>query len=418
MSGAGKQFPDVFPFASFDECVTRMSEEDIDDPEAFCAAWDRHVNKAAPELCGPIVGKDNAKHIAYSAVLVPGEPDADGEVLTAEKVEQVAHDWLETFRAFDVQHSVKKINAAPVESYLEPADRTVSVDGASMTLPRGTWTVGVKVHEDRVWNEILAGKRSGLSIMGVPSSQRDAAIAAAKAGKLEEVRPAFKRVTLADVGGGDPNGDWFAPFIGIVDHPAVPKAKFFALKSAPDVAQWIDLAYGVADKEGRQFSDANYRQIKAMAEAVTALLAEADKEREARAGKAHDRGGSMDAEAIQKAISESVPGAVKSVLDAALDEKLKPINERLDKIDPPESGEGGTDDTAAKGKQTNDKQTNSDELAKAIKAAVEEAVKPIAEKADRAEQRTRPGSRQPGDDDIDPVLKNAPDRDVFGRKIG
>ncbi|MFW6033783.1 MAG: XkdF-like putative serine protease domain-containing protein [bacterium] len=187
-------------------------------------------SEGGPRLTGPIVGKDEQKQIGYSAVLVPGEPDSDGETLTAEKIEDVAHTWLADFRAFDVQHSVNKVDAAPVESYLEPADRVVQLDGGDVVLPRGTWTVAVKVHDADVWADMVSGKRAGLSIMGVPAAQREAALAAVKAGQLEMIRPAFKRVTLADVGGGDPNGDWFAPFIGIVDRPAVPKAKFYALK--------------------------------------------------------------------------------------------------------------------------------------------------------------------------------------------
>lgn len=48
------EFPCPKPFGSFDECVERMSQEDsIDDPEAFCAAWERACEAQAASLTTP-----------------------------------------------------------------------------------------------------------------------------------------------------------------------------------------------------------------------------------------------------------------------------------------------------------------------------------------------------------------------------
>lgn len=370
-----------------------------------------YVAKAegGPRLAGPIVRKDAARRIAYSAVLVPGEPDSDGEILTAEKVEDVAHAWLEQFRAFDVQHSVKQVDVSPVESYIEPADRTVEIDGEDVVLPAGTWTLAAKFHDDAVWDEVAAGTRTGLSIMGVPSDQLEAALAAVKSGGA----PAYKRVTLADVGGGDANGDWFAPFIGIVDQPAVPKAKFYAFKAAPQrhgLARRLRSALAstpAAAKEGRRFSDQTYRRLKEVEEAVTALIAEADEEREDRADKAHDHKESqMDRDEVATIVSEAVPGALKSALGDALEETVaEAIRKHF-----ASSAEGGGD-----GDDGGDATKSADD----IPAAVKEALEHLTSKVEDLASKQRAGSRQPDDAAPDgaAVKSLSADYDAFGRRV-
>lgn len=376
-----------------------------------------YVAKAegGPRLAGPIVRKDAAKQIAYSAVLVPGEPDADGEELTAVKVEDVAHTWLEQFRAFDVEHSVKQVDVAPVESYIEPADRTVQIDGEDVVLPAGTWTVAVKARDADVWAEMADGTRTGLSVMGVPNDQLDAALAAVKSGES----PALKRVTLADVGGGDANGDWFAPFIGIVDQPAVPKAKFYAFKSVPKqpglARRLADALTGTAPKAGRRVSDSRYAKALEAYQLLGEIIAEAEEERDTTgAGKsAHDpkEGVPVTPEQI-----EEVAGAVKSALglteEQTLDDKIaSAVDEHLT------AGDGRKGATKNDGDGDGDG-SGEDAFTEAQMAQLKELIDPIAEKADRAEQRTRPGSRQPDPDhDPDPLAVKSVDRDAFGRRV-
>lgn len=46
------QFPCPKPFPSHADCVDRMSQEDIDDPDAFCAAWERECEGGATASIG------------------------------------------------------------------------------------------------------------------------------------------------------------------------------------------------------------------------------------------------------------------------------------------------------------------------------------------------------------------------------
>jgi len=171
-----------------------------------------------PELSAPIVMKNEEKRIVYGPVLVPGEPDHDGESVTSEKIEEVAHEFMKSFGNIDVQHTLKSV-AVPVESYLMPIDVELPGLNGLVAVPKGSWMMGTYVEDDNTWQEIKDGKRTGFSIMGVDKSQ-----AGIFAGKSVP-DAAFKRVYLRDL------KDWTVPFVGIVDQPCVPKAEFLTIKS-------------------------------------------------------------------------------------------------------------------------------------------------------------------------------------------
>lgn len=169
------------------------------------------------ELTGPIVMKNANKRIAYAAVLVPGEPDSDGETVTKEKIEQAAHEWMQSYRNVDLQHTLNNV-AVPVESYVLPMDMEVDMQGVKTILPEGTWVLASKVLDEATWDRIEKGELTGYSVMGIRRATLETA------SKSTEV--ALKRMLLRDLG-----EDWIAAAVSIVDEPAVPKAKFFALKS-------------------------------------------------------------------------------------------------------------------------------------------------------------------------------------------
>lgn len=171
----------------------------------------------ACELTGPIVMKNAKKRIAYAAVLVPGEPDSDGEIVTKEKIEQAAHEWMQSYRNVDLQHTLNNV-AVPVESYVLPMDMEVDMQGVKTILPAGTWVLASKVLDEATWDRIEKGELTGYSVMGIKRTTLETA------SKSAEV--ALKKTLLRDLG-----EDWIAAAVSIVDEPAVPKAKFFALKS-------------------------------------------------------------------------------------------------------------------------------------------------------------------------------------------
>lgn len=171
----------------------------------------------ACELTGPIVMKNASRRIAYAAVLVPGEADSDGETVTKEKIEQAAHEWMQSYRNVDLQHTLNNV-AVPVESYVLPMDMEVDMQGVKTVLPEGTWVLASRVLDESTWDMVEKGELTGYSVMGIRRTTLETA------SKSAEV--ALKKTLLRDLG-----EDWIAAAVSIVDEPAVPKAKFFALKS-------------------------------------------------------------------------------------------------------------------------------------------------------------------------------------------
>lgn len=164
------------------------------------------------ELTAPVVLKNDEQRIVYGPVLIPDEPDTDGDVVSAQKIEQVAHEFNEKYGNIDLQHSLNNVGRV-VESYIAPVD----LDFGNVVIPKGSWMMGVRVTDDHAWNLVKQGKLTGFSIMGVRS---------ATVQKAAEEDVALKRTTLRDLG-----EDWIVNAVSLVDEPAVPKAKFLVIKS-------------------------------------------------------------------------------------------------------------------------------------------------------------------------------------------
>lgn len=184
--------------------------------------------KSFIELTGPIVFKNKKKRIAYAAVLVPGEEDSDGEIVSKEKVEDVAHEWMEDYQYIDLKHSLNSAGK-PVESYLTYSERTVkSLDGEELVLPEGTWILGSKLTE-KVFEGVENGDLTGYSVMGVARKalkEKDLKKALKSLEDDPDIQKVLKKTLLKDLG-----PDWVPVAVGVVGSPAVPKSKWFALKS-------------------------------------------------------------------------------------------------------------------------------------------------------------------------------------------
>jgi len=291
------------------------------------------MSEGGAELTGPIVRKDSAKQVAYAAVLVPGEPDSDGDVLSEEKIEDVAHRFMERYGNIDKQHTLVNVDAAVVESYITPQDQVVRfADEENVILPKGSWIMATHIRDPEQWQEVMSGDIAGYSIMGVRNS----------ASVKSDGDTATKRTMLADLG-----DDWVATHVSLVDKPAVPKAKFFALKSHDTVATEqrpegkmakIRRALGMkADpsmKEGRQISEANLAKLRdalnALEELNTALselVAVGESERK---NKSIEEELDMDEAQLKELIQDVVNGAVEPLHERIAALEGKPYDEEED----------------------------------------------------------------------------------------
>lgn len=123
------------------------------------------------QLDSIFIMKNKKKQIAYAAVLIPGEPDSDGDIVSAEKIEEVAHLWMEKYRNMDYEHTLDVV-AVPVESYILPVAMHVNVGGEVINLPKGTWIIASKIYDPDVWAQVESGKIKGYSIMGTAMADK------------------------------------------------------------------------------------------------------------------------------------------------------------------------------------------------------------------------------------------------------
>lgn len=348
------------------------------------------ASPVAGELTAPIVYKDEARRIVYGPVLIPNEADSDNDVVTAEKIETVAHTFLKDYGTIDVDHSLN-FAGRPVESYLAPQDLGFETPEGTVFVPKGSWMLGVYVEDNSTWDKVMTGELRGYSIMAVSRAQAK-----------KDAQP--KRVTLRDLGEG-----WVAVAVSLVDNPAVPKAKWIAVKTAPasaspdepelsTIQKTVAALLGIpvaASQESRKFSAKAVGLLRTAYAALGELIQESESER-------------SDKETT-KGADEVTPEELKQAIKEALQEQLKPIDERLKVVEKAQGSKPAEEPEGKKGAQETE-----------LPPAIKDLLTKVDERLALVEKAITPGSRQPsGQDDTTPVTKShdTPTRDAFGRRI-
>ncbi len=318
------------------------------------------------ELTGPIVLKNANKRIAYAAVLVPGEPDSDGETVTKEKIEQAAHEWMQSYRNVDLQHTLNNV-AVPVESYVLPMDMEVDMQGVKTILPAGTWVLASKVLDEATWDMVEKGELTGYSVMGIRRTTLETA------SKSAEV--ALKKTLLRDLG-----EDWVAAAVSIVDEPAVPKAKFFALKSKEVPAEKSKSWY----QKVREVLFPNNSTVK---EDVQEDVPDNDEKEDDLTMKPED---------LKNLIDEAVKSAVEP-----LQAEIEALKSKAEEVE--------TEEVDNKEEETNQEE-------EAFKSKVLEKLEELEARIGKKSAAPKSLKGQDGDEGDEAKKSQLEDRDLFGRK--
>jgi hypothetical protein len=80
----------------------------------------------------------------------PDIADAQGDVMSAETIETMAHNYMLISRKFDNRHDWKAVDAAPVESWIQREATILLGEG----IKANSWVVGVKVFADEIWKKV------------------------------------------------------------------------------------------------------------------------------------------------------------------------------------------------------------------------------------------------------------------------
>jgi len=85
----------------------------------------------------PILKADVKRRLVYSVIAEPDTVDAQGDVMSAETIEEMAHNFLLRSRKFDNRHDWRAVDAAPVESWIK-REATVLLERGSR--PNRGWS--------------------------------------------------------------------------------------------------------------------------------------------------------------------------------------------------------------------------------------------------------------------------------------
>lgn len=384
-------------YADFDDCVAQ--NQDKDSPEGFCAwlhyeilgDWpgvasskDVGIMKKELELIAPIVWKNEDERIVYGPVLVPNVADADGDLVSMAKVEQVAHNFLEKYGTIDIQHGLAH-GGVPIESYIAPQDLLFT----NHRIPKGSWIMGVRVDEE-YWGRVKNGELVGFSLMAVPP------------GTTKSATP--KRTTLADLG-----ANWEVVAVSLVDDPAVPQARWIAIKQndSATVLAKVKQALNLSTKSGREISDTNFKALSAAHESIGKILERARTERSKKVGKTEETTMDRDKEKKEKTEKEG-EGEITPGGTPGEQENPTPKEGGLEDPTPKE-----TEGTLTAEQVTKMIDTAVSKLEQKLVKAFEDALKDASKSRKTTKSLAERLTGQDGHDSDKPIT---PSRDMFGRK--
>lgn len=355
--------------------------------------------------------------LVYSAVAIPGEPDYDGEILTESEIQYAAHKFMSDYRIIDPEHvcalTKECINVGtPVESTILKRPMTVKAihGGNDMTLPKGSWILGIEITDPNEWNRIVTGEATGLSLTAGRTTLKS-------------------RVLIRDLG-----KNWEVRTVSIVKDPAVPKAKFFqigsgmmndeATKSRLQVFfdKIEDAVKNFKQEETLAEEPITEETVEEPAEEVEAVKSEEAIEEETEELVAEPEETSEEPQQEQETVvetEEQVEDAVKFVTAEDLEKTKEDILEAVKTLMQP-----GTEDEAVKAEETTEEATEDDEDLDEIRKKdlkIAELEKKIFDLEAKLKSATKSRSKGiPPHFDGGKVVKNLYEddgRDLYGRVI-
>ena len=113
-----------------------------------------------------ITKTDAKKQMVWGEVYVPYVPDSQGDYMTPEEIERVAHNFLRKgdVKAIDTEHSLLRNGSVVVESF-------VAREGDADFAP-GAWVLGVHIPDKAAWAKAESGEIGGFSMYGTGRRQQ------------------------------------------------------------------------------------------------------------------------------------------------------------------------------------------------------------------------------------------------------
>lgn len=103
---------------------------------------------------------DQDQQLIYGEVYAPGFPDSQGDFMTAESIQKMAHEFMRKglVNKIDLHHTRDESGCYVIESF-------IARDGDPDFIP-GSWVLGVKVPDPEIWSLVKSGELNGFSFDG------------------------------------------------------------------------------------------------------------------------------------------------------------------------------------------------------------------------------------------------------------
>ena len=126
-------------------------------------SWNlKEVPIVGEEFHAPIFKADEERRLVYGVIAESDMVDAQGDVMSARTIEDMAHDYMIRSRKFDDRHNWKQVAAMLVESWIVREDTNLF----GQLVKAVSWVIGVKVFDDVIWQKIKSGVYKAFSIGG------------------------------------------------------------------------------------------------------------------------------------------------------------------------------------------------------------------------------------------------------------
>jgi len=109
-----------------------------------------------------ILKASNDFGFVLAPVLVPDEPDLQGDIVTVEDIEKAAHDYVESFQLAGLMHQEVTKDVIMVESYVVRSDTEIG----GVIVKSGTWVAGFRIRSEKIRESIREKRFTGVSIGG------------------------------------------------------------------------------------------------------------------------------------------------------------------------------------------------------------------------------------------------------------
>lgn len=145
--------------------VKAEASEDAPAPELPAAPESAETPVVKTKLWVPIAKAQEEKRLITGLVLIPNTVDAHGDTMSAEVIEQAAHNFLASYNKQTTMGLMHKDFNPPldlVESWVAPLSLVIG----STPVPQGGWVITVRVNDDAIWQKVKNGELTGFSIGG------------------------------------------------------------------------------------------------------------------------------------------------------------------------------------------------------------------------------------------------------------